>query len=618
MIELGQHVGRYRILEQIGQGGMSVVYKGLDTALDREVAIKVLHPHLATKEESRRRLAREAKAVAKLHHPNILEVFDYSGPDAGVAYLVTEYIRGHTLRDYAALQSMQPPELGAMVVQQLATALAHAHESGVIHRDLKPENVMVRDDGVLKLMDFGIAKLLDRDERMTQTGALVGSPAHMAPEIIEGQEAGPGADIFSLGTILYWLATGALPFSALNTTAMLKKILDVDFEDPRARNAAVSDGLCEIITRCLARQPEDRYPNAGELSQALTSHLGSLTLTHPAEELEAFFADPQSYRPQLVTRLRALHLDEARRWVREGRTARGLSVLNQVLALCANDPEALELVAQLNRRQRRRRRVKRALFLAGALGALSAVAWTGWRVQSHRRALESARIAAAARLVPSTSAGLRLPAVMPVGVTTPAPALERGRGLPLLERPVPSRPPGVSKRALKKEAVQVAAANPVAAPTAVGVAIEVQVRPFGFVQLDDGSRSPQALTLHTLRAAPGRHRVTVSCEYCETTQETIDVTAEGTNVFPLPAILKPAELRFDYEPPDATVVIGTERRSAAQSLKEPFEIRSARGARSFQHFVEYDIHREGFITEHRRTQVAPGSSTVVHGKLARP
>ena len=240
---VGRHIGRYRILEQLGQGGMSVVYKGLDTTLEREVAVKVLHPHLASRLESRKRLEREAKAVARLHHANILEVFDYSAESGEEAYLVTELVRGKTLREFIDEEALQPPELAAMVMFEIAAALAHAHEAGVLHRDLKPENVMVRDDGVLKLMDFGIAKIIDHGEKMTMTGALVGSPAHMAPEIIEGEEAGAEADIFSLGTMLYLFATGKLPFTAPNTTATLKKILDCVYDDPRQVVPSVADEL---------------------------------------------------------------------------------------------------------------------------------------------------------------------------------------------------------------------------------------------------------------------------------------------------------------------------------------------------------------------------------------
>ena len=124
---VGHRIGRYRIVEQVGSGGMSVVYKGLDTALQREVAVKVLHPHLAGKEESRRRLAREAQAVAKLRHPNILEVFDFAAGDSENAYIVTEFIRGQTLREFAEKRAFDPPEIAAMAIHEIAAALAHAH-----------------------------------------------------------------------------------------------------------------------------------------------------------------------------------------------------------------------------------------------------------------------------------------------------------------------------------------------------------------------------------------------------------------------------------------------------------------------------------------------------------
>src|SRR5258708_29650885 len=156
-----------------------------------------------------------------------------------------------------------------MVVHEIASALAHAHELGVIHRDLKPENVMLREDGVLKLMDFGIAKILDRDEKMTMTGALVGSPAHMAPEIVEGEEAGAEADVFSLGTMLYLFATGRLPFSAAHTTASLRKILEGTSDDPRQIVATVSDELAEVMATCLMRQRRDPHPSTAGLRDTL-------------------------------------------------------------------------------------------------------------------------------------------------------------------------------------------------------------------------------------------------------------------------------------------------------------------------------------------------------------
>ncbi|RKH10615.1 serine/threonine protein kinase [Corallococcus sp. CA047B] len=375
---VGRHIGRYRILEELGSGGMSVVYKGLDTALDREVAVKVLHPHLAGKDESRRRLAREARAVAKLHHPNILEVFDFSSAEAHDAFIVTEYIRGRTLKTYLDDGPMEPPELAAMIIHELAAALAHAHEAGVIHRDLKPENVMVREDGVLKLMDFGIARLLDIEDRMTVTGALVGSPAHMSPEIIEGLEAGPEADVFSLGIMFYALMTGRLPFTASNTTATLKRILDGTYEDPRRRVPALSDELAEICATCLQRDPQRRYPNAGKLRDALADALAGLGFSRVGEELISFFADPPSYQRLARQRIVAALLERGERQLQEKRTPRALACLNHVLALDATNARALGLLKGIQRQQRRRTWRRRGLRAGIGVGVALALGLGGW------------------------------------------------------------------------------------------------------------------------------------------------------------------------------------------------------------------------------------------------
>ncbi|MCY1047480.1 protein kinase [Corallococcus sp. bb12-1] len=376
---VGRHIGRYRILEELGSGGMSVVYKGLDTALDREVAVKVLHPHLAGKDESRRRLAREARAVAKLHHPNILEVFDFSSAEAHDAFIVTEYIRGRTLKTYLDDGPMEPPELAAMIIHELAAALAHAHEAGVIHRDLKPENVMVREDGVLKLMDFGIARLLDIEDRMTVTGALVGSPAHMSPELIEGLEAGPEADVFSLGIMFYALMTGRLPFTASNTTATLKRILDGTYEDPRRRVPALSDELAEICATCLQRDPQRRYPNAGKLRDALADALAGLGFSRVGEELISFFADPPSYQRLARQRIVAALLERGERQLQEKRTPRALACLNHVLALDATNQRALGLLKGIQRQQRRRTWRRRGLRAGIGVGVAIALGVGGWQ-----------------------------------------------------------------------------------------------------------------------------------------------------------------------------------------------------------------------------------------------
>jgi serine/threonine-protein kinase len=210
-----------------------VVYRGRVKHLPRDVAVKVLHGFLAKQEDARQRFHREAVAVAKLHHPGIVEIFDYSGPDAPETYIVTELISGSTLRDFFDKHGPFPhPEMGALIIAELCRPLAHAHEQGVIHRDLKPENVMVTLDGHLKLMDFGIAQIQD-GQKLTLTGTLLGSPAHMAPEVIDGERPDARADVFSLGTMLYWLAVGKLPFSAPNLRP-LRRILRASTTIPRS------------------------------------------------------------------------------------------------------------------------------------------------------------------------------------------------------------------------------------------------------------------------------------------------------------------------------------------------------------------------------------------------
>src|SRR5882724_9318150 len=253
---------RYRLLREVGQGGMAVVYRAIDETLKREVAIKILHQHLASEPESKARLEREAQSVAKLHHENILEIFDYSGRDSPSSYIVTEFIDGQTLKELLAARPFGYPEIAALVAVEICGALAHAHSVGIIHRDVKPENVMIRKDGVLKLMDFGIAQVIDL-QRMTVTGQLLGSPAYMAPELIEGKPLDFRTDVFSVGIILYQLSTGALPFSGKNPHEVLRRITEGKFPDPRTVDRRVSDALARIIARALARKPDDRYPDVG-------------------------------------------------------------------------------------------------------------------------------------------------------------------------------------------------------------------------------------------------------------------------------------------------------------------------------------------------------------------
>ena len=372
--------GKYRILHEIGQGGMAVVYKGFDTALERDVAIKVLHPHLASRADSRMRLQREAKAVAKLHHPNILEIYDYSGADSDKSFIVTEYIRGETLKE--CFERHQPilPEVGAMVLYEIAGAVAHAHDTGIIHRDIKPENIMIRDDGVLKLMDFGIAQITDL-QAMTVTGALVGSPAHMSPEHVEGKALDWRADIFSLGTLLYTLCAGRLPFESPSPHALLRQILESRYDDPRVHNPAISRRLFGIITKCLRRDPDERFDTARALQDEIGGYLRELGFTDPAAELRDYFEDPPSGEQTLTRRTVDRLMELARSEAAEGRVAAALERYNQVLALEGDRADAMEELQRLSNSKSRTALLRRVgaglLIAAGVAAVVWSTEWTG-------------------------------------------------------------------------------------------------------------------------------------------------------------------------------------------------------------------------------------------------
>src|SRR5512138_639183 len=283
---------------------MAIVYRGLDRQLKRTVAIKILHKHLSDYQEARDRFEREAQVVAKLRHENILEIFDYSAKADSESYIVTEFIDGQTLKQFFTDRPIAFPEIGAMIILQVCRALAHAHAAGILHRDVKPENVMIRSDGVVKLMDFGISHMVDL-ERLTVTGQLLGSPAYMAPEHVEGRRLDFRTDVFAAGIVLYQLTVGKLPFEGKNPHEVLKRIAECKFIDPRQANPAIGNRLGRIILRAMAAEPADRFPNVGEMVLALEAYLeeSGVQADKVATELARYFEAPVAYEQAFETRL---------------------------------------------------------------------------------------------------------------------------------------------------------------------------------------------------------------------------------------------------------------------------------------------------------------------------
>lgn len=377
MIQVGQVLDKYELLERVGQGGMAVVYRGLDRTLKRVVAIKVLHKHLADYQEARDRFEREAQAVAKLRHENILEIFDYAARPDSEAYIVTEYIDGQTLKQLVTERPIAFPEIGAMLVLQIGRALAHAHAAGILHRDIKPENVMIRADGVVKLMDFGISHMVDL-ERLTVTGQLLGSPAYMAPEHVDGRPLDFRTDVFAAGIVLYQLCVGKLPFEGKNPHEVLKRIAECKFVDPRQANPRIGNRLGRIILRAMAAQPADRYPAISEMVLALERYLeeSGIAPDKVDAELGRYFSAPAAYEQALEDRLIDHLTRRGQQLMKEDDRAAALDLFDRVLTIDPDNEKVIAILDGINRRVRLR---------AMGLGALAACVIGGGAYLIHAK-----------------------------------------------------------------------------------------------------------------------------------------------------------------------------------------------------------------------------------------
>jgi len=266
---IGQTLGHYRIIEKIGEGGMGVVYRARDERLERDVALKVLPAGALADEETRKRFRREALALSKLNHPNIATIHDFNS-ERDMDFLAMEYISGVTLREKSLPGALPEAEVVSLG-KQTAEALEAAHEQGIIHRDLKPGNIMVTPKGLLKVLDFGLAKLFQPsgtiEKTLTLTGAqgLTGTLPYMAPEQLDGRDVDARTDIHALGAILHELVTGKKPFPQETRSKIMHAIFDKQPELARSLGANISEGLERIISKCLEKEPANRYASAKEL-----------------------------------------------------------------------------------------------------------------------------------------------------------------------------------------------------------------------------------------------------------------------------------------------------------------------------------------------------------------
>jgi eukaryotic-like serine/threonine-protein kinase len=279
---VGQTLGRYRILETLGAGGMGVVYRAHDPTLDRDVALKVLQPQVLASETGRKRFVAEALALSRLNHPHVCTVYEIGESD-GQTFIAMEYVKGRPLSSLIPTGGL-PIETLLRYGAQIADALAHAHEHGIVHRDLKSANAIVTPEGVVKVLDFGLARRMDLAEDaaaltrsdVTAADTMLGTPAYMAPEVLLGSPADVRADVWGLGVILHEMAAGSRPFVGHTTAGLTSAIIK---EPPGALPPCVPPGLQAVTQRCLAKEPGQRYQAVGEVRAALDA-LGTQSSAH--------------------------------------------------------------------------------------------------------------------------------------------------------------------------------------------------------------------------------------------------------------------------------------------------------------------------------------------------
>jgi serine/threonine-protein kinase len=287
-------IGRYQVLRSLGEGATSRVYLAADPKMDRQVAIKVLAKD--ADEEIRRRFRLEAKSIAALHHPNIVELYDYSGPDAADLFRVMEYVSGPSLYAFTKKHGLMSEAAALCVGHELCFALEHAHARGVVHRDLKPENVLLQDGRVV-LTDFGAVKAFSRQNPLGvkdvagQTRTL-GTPGFMSPEQFQGRDIDQRSDLFALGAVLYNLTTDRLAYEGAGVDATYRNLKSGRYVDPRQHHRLLSPEFCTLLATCLAPNPKDRIDRADRLRERILELLHTHGVTEVRKELQRYQQQP--------------------------------------------------------------------------------------------------------------------------------------------------------------------------------------------------------------------------------------------------------------------------------------------------------------------------------------
>ena len=270
--KMSKYIGNYEVVSELGRGGMGVVYKAREESLNRFVAIKMLGNQLVDDESIALRFMREARAVADLNHPNVVQVFRVDRHE-DQPYFVMEYVEGDSLKQLIRRENKLQPMRALQILKEVGNGLAAAHDKGVIHRDIKPENIMLTKYGGVKVVDFGIARVEEQGTRLTSTGMGLGTPSYISPEVCLSQDVDQRSDIFSMGVVLFEMLTGDIPFKSDSPFEMMTKVVEAKIPNIKELNPNVDDGLKQILAKMIAKRPNLRYQNCNELISDIEDYL---------------------------------------------------------------------------------------------------------------------------------------------------------------------------------------------------------------------------------------------------------------------------------------------------------------------------------------------------------
>ncbi|MEO0156158.1 MAG: serine/threonine-protein kinase [candidate division WOR-3 bacterium] len=350
---IARRIRNFEIKELIATGGMAAIYKANQTTLDRIVAVKILHGHLAQDKDFIIRFEREAKAAANLQHENIVNIIDF-GQEEEVYFIAMEYVDGKSLKDLLNQVKFIPQEIALGIILEIAKGLGYAHQKGIVHRDMKPANILIGYDGCVKIADFGLAQAQDLTT-ITVTGAIVGTPAYMSPEQAAGKKVDNRSDIFSLGVVFYEMLTGAKPFKGENYSSVIHEILTVTPPKAFEANPLISKELSTIIERALEKDPDKRYQNIEELFEDITIHMRRSRIEVARKDIGDFVSAPEEKIKILLEKRKERHFERGIYFMNSGyeKIDDAIAEFEKVILLDPNDKRAKGYLEELKKKKER-------------------------------------------------------------------------------------------------------------------------------------------------------------------------------------------------------------------------------------------------------------------------